>query len=140
MTAPPLGNLVPYLFYADIEMMIDWYARVFGFVERARWHGDDGTVHNAEMRVGDTELWMDGAHAGRHRLTDRDGKPFSLWVGVWLRDRAAVDEMYEHVVSQGAAPESPPQDLPYGVRAFNVSDPEGYSWGFMCHIPRAGGA
>ena len=135
MTAPPLGNLVPYLFYADIEAMIDWYARVFGFVEQRRWRDDDGSVHNAEMRVGDTELWMDGMGAGRHQLTDPEGKPLSLWIGVWLTDRAAVDAMYEHVVAHGVAPEASPVDLPYGVRAFNVTDPEGYSWGFMCHIP-----
>ena len=140
MTTPQLGNLVPYLFYADIEAMIDWYARVFGFVEQRRWRGDDGRVHNAEMRVGDTELWMDGVSAGRHQLTDPAGKPFSLWIGVWLADRAAVDAMYEHVVSHGVSPEAPPKDLPYGVRAFNVSDPEGYSWGFMCHIPLPEGA
>src|SRR5262245_24020008 len=127
MTAPPLGNLVPYLFYDDIEAMIDWYARVFGFIEKERWRGDDGTVHNAEMYVGDTELWMDGA-TGRH-MTDSDGNQVSTWVGIWLTDRAAVDAMYEHVTSEGVSPKEPPQDLPYGVRSFNVSDPEGHSWG-----------
>jgi uncharacterized glyoxalase superfamily protein PhnB len=136
MTAPQLGNLVPYLFYADIDAMIDWYARVFGFVEKERWRGEDGTVHNAEMRVGDTELWMDGANPARHQRTDRDGNPLSPWIGVWLTDREAVDAMYEHIVSEGVEPTEPPRDLPYGVRAFNVSDPEGYSWGFMCHIAR----
>jgi uncharacterized glyoxalase superfamily protein PhnB len=91
------------------------------------------------MRVGDTELWMDGNNTGRHTLTDRDGKPFSLWVGVWLADRAAVDAMYEHVVAEGGEPSEPPNDKPYGVRAFNVVDPEGYTWGFMCPIERPTG-
>ena len=135
MTAPPLGNLVPYLFYADIEAMIDWYARGLRFRRAeavARRRRERAQRRDARRR----HRALDGRRgAGRHQLTDPDGKPFSLWIGVWLTDRAAVDAMYEHVVSQGAAPEAPPEDLPYGVRAFNVSDPEGYSWGFMCHIP-----
>ena len=78
MTAPRLGNLVPYLFCADIEAMIDWYTRVFGFVEKSRWRGDDGKVHNAEMCIGDTELWMDGANAGDH-LAGQGEPYFSSW-------------------------------------------------------------
>jgi hypothetical protein len=34
--------------------------RVFGFEEIGRWANADGKIHNAEMRVGDTELWLDG--------------------------------------------------------------------------------
>lgn len=136
MSTPKLGNLVPYLFYSDIESMIDWYARVFGFVEKERWRGADGHVHNAEMIVGDTELWMDGGpDNGRHKLTDATGNPRSLWVGVWLDDREAVDAMYDHIVAQGVEADRP-DDRPFGIRTFNVKDPEGYTWGFMCHIPR----
>jgi uncharacterized glyoxalase superfamily protein PhnB len=138
MTAPAPGNLVPYLFYADIESMIDWYARVFGFTAGGRWRNPDGKVQNAEMRVGETELWMDATTDGRHHLTDPNGKPFSVWVGVWLDDPAAVDAMHEHVVAEGVTPEQPPHDRPYGVHTFNVQDPEGYLWGFMCRIPVAG--
>jgi uncharacterized glyoxalase superfamily protein PhnB len=25
----------------------------------------------------------------------------------------------------------PPEDKPYGVRTFGVTDPDGYEWGFM---------
>jgi uncharacterized glyoxalase superfamily protein PhnB len=45
--------------------------------------------------------------------------------------------MHAHVISEGVIPEQEPHDRPYGVRTFNVKDPEGYSWGFMAHIPRA---
>ena len=132
MSAPTLGNLVPYLFYDDIEAMLGWYSRVFGFVETGRWPGPDGAVHNAEMLVGDTELWMDGGP--RHRLVDAQGDAASTWVGVWLEDRAAVDGMYDHVVSEGVQPTQAPHDRPFGIRTFDVEDPEGYTWGFMCRI------
>lgn len=136
MNVPRPGNLVPYLYYADIEAMIDWYGRVFGFVERGRWHGPDGTVQNAEMSVGDTELWMDGDPVpGIHDLTGRDGSPRPLFVGVWLESPAAVDALHDHIVGQGVEPTSRPHDRPFGIRTFDVDDPEGYTWGFMCRIP-----
>ena len=137
MSAPTSGNLVPYLFYVELEAMLEWYSRVFGFVEKNRWPGPDGTVHNAEMVVGDTELWMDGGP--RRQLVDASGDAVSMWVGVWLADRAAVDDMYDHIVSEGVEPTEAPLDRPFGIRTFNVEDPEGYTWGFMCRIPPSAG-
>jgi uncharacterized glyoxalase superfamily protein PhnB len=139
MTPTP-GNLVPYLFYDDVEGMIAWYTRVFGFVEKQRWHGPDDKVANAEMSVGDTELWMDGA-TGRRVVFGQNGEPWTPWTGIWLEEPDDVDAMHAHVIAEGVTPEQPPQDRPYGVRTFNVTDPEGYSWGFMARIPavRKGG-
>ena len=137
MTAPALGNLVPYLFYTDVEAMIDWYSRVFGFVEKARWCDSEGRVGNAEMSMGDTELWMDADATIDHSFTRPGGEPHPLWIGVRLADRAAVDAMYDHIVSKGGEPQGPPVDRPFGIRTFTVADPEGYTWGFLCPIRRS---
>lgn len=135
MSVPRLGNLVPYLYYADLEAMLGWYGRVFGFIERRRWHAADGSVENAEMHVGDTELWMDGSAApGIHDLAGEDGSPRPLWIGVWLESPSAVDALHDHIVSEGVVPVDRPHDRPFGVRTFTVEDPEGYTWGFMCRI------
>ena len=112
---------MPYLHCKDAVALAEWYTRVFGFVERKRWEGKDGKVHNLDMTVGDTEVWLDG---GAGRKADQ-------WIGVWVDD---VDATYERVCAAGAEPDGPPEDKPYGVRAFNVRDPEGYLWGFMRRI------
>jgi uncharacterized glyoxalase superfamily protein PhnB len=119
-----LGGLVPYLFYDDAAAMLAWYGRVFGFVEKSRWAGADGRVQNAEMLVGDSELWLDG---GGQRYVERDGKRANQWIGVWVDD---PDAMHERVRSAGVEA-GPPEDKPYGVRMLTVVDPEGYNWGFM---------
>ena len=54
------SGIVPYLFCEDAAALMDWYARVFGFVELSRWPGPDGKVQNGEMRVGEAELTLDG--------------------------------------------------------------------------------
>jgi uncharacterized glyoxalase superfamily protein PhnB len=123
-------GLVPYLFYEDAAAMLDWYARVFGWTETTRWLGPDGRVRNAEMRVGDTELWLDG---GGPRYRDHNGDRADQWIGVWVDD---VDAVYERVKGAGVAAD-PPEDKRFGVRMLTVTDPEGYRWGFMRRLGRA---
>ncbi len=93
-------------------------------MEKSRWAGPDGRVENAEMAVGEGELWLDG---GGPRYFDEHGRRASQWIGVWVDD---PDAMYERVKTGGVEAD-PPEDKPYGVRMLTVTDPEGYSWGFM---------
>jgi uncharacterized glyoxalase superfamily protein PhnB len=41
-----------------------------------------------------------------------------------------VDAHHARVTSAGVDV-TPPEDKPYGVRMFGVTDPDGYEWGFM---------
>jgi uncharacterized glyoxalase superfamily protein PhnB len=117
------GGLVPYLYYDDAEAMLEWYSRVFGWEETGRWE-EGGRVHNAEMRIGGGDLWLDG---GGSAQLERLGQPHPVWIGVWVDD---PDAMYERVRAAGVEVE-PPEDKPYGVRMLTVPDPAGYHWGFM---------
>jgi uncharacterized glyoxalase superfamily protein PhnB len=123
-TKVTFGGLTPHLGYEDAGAALDWLSRVFGFQERARYVDKDGVVRQAEMRVGDVELWMAGHDAGYWET--RGGKP-DLWIGVWVDD---VDAQHARVVAAGVDCPAP-VDQDYDVRSFNVRDPEGYSWGFL---------
>jgi uncharacterized glyoxalase superfamily protein PhnB len=117
-------GIVPYLFYDDAEAALDWYTRIFGFEEIGRWSNDEGKIQNAEMRVGNTEIWLDGS--GRRK--DEDERP--SWIGVWVDD---VDAMYERICQSGIECEAP-VDREFGVRMLNVEDGMGHLWGFIKHI------
>jgi uncharacterized glyoxalase superfamily protein PhnB len=116
-------GITPYLHYDDISAALEWLTRVFGFVEKARWVDDAGRITNAELTVGSTELWVDGAPdwwKSRGRLPEE-------WIGVWVDDVAA---MHSRITAAGVtAP--PPETKFYGVRVLQVRDPQGYVWGFM---------
>ena len=127
MTEHPRSGLVPYLHYDELVPVLEWLARVFGFTERERWPDAQGVVRNAEMIVGDTEVWLDGSPGWWEK---RGGRP-DQWIGVWVDD---VDAMYERVKAVGVEPKTAPEDKPYGVRTFGVEDPGGYTWGFMRRI------
>ena len=123
-------GITPYIFCRDAAAMLRWYSETFGFEEKSRWLDERGRVHNAEMCVGHTELWLDGTGAERSRT---DGSQPAQYIGVWVDD---VDAMHERVRASGVDAE-PPEDKPYGVRTFGVTDPEGHRWFFMHPIPVA---
>lgn len=117
-------GVVPYLFYDDVEAAMDWYSRVYGFEEIGRWHNDSGRIQNAEMKIGDTELWLDGG--GR---PDADPER-PTWIGIWVED---VDAVCRRIREAGVECEDP-VDRDFGIRMLNVPDGMGYVWGFMRRI------
>jgi len=121
------AGIVPYLFFDDAASAMDWYARVFGFEDIGRWKNDAGRIQNGEMRVGNTELWLDG---GGKQLFTREGDDRPQWVGVWVDD---VDAMYEQISAAGVEAE-PPVTREFGVQMLTVPDPFGYLWGFMRRV------
>ena len=120
-------GLTPYLHYDDLPAMITWLTRVFGFIEKGRWVNESGAVTNAELLAGSTEVWLDGDPdwwKSRHRRPEE-------WLGVWVSD---VEAMHKRVTAAGVSV-SPPEAKFYGVRVLQVTDPEGYVWGFMQRAP-----
>jgi len=62
-----------------------------------------------------------------HDYRQKRGRQPEEWIGVWVND---VDAMHTRVVAAGLSPKASESKF-YGVREFQVTDPEGYTWGFM---------
>ena len=124
---PEFEGITPYLHYDDVAAMIDWLTGVFGFTERGRWLDAEGVVRNAELFAGNAEVWLDG---DPEYWKQRARRP-EEWIGVWVAD---VDAMYERVKAAGIETD-PPENKFYAVRTFQVTDPEGYIWGFLQRAP-----
>ena len=124
----PRSGIVPYLFCDDAAALLDWYARVFGFVELSRWPGRDGRVANGEMRVGETEVWIDGNGPA---YWEKQGRGPAPWIGVWVDD---LDALCARVRSSGIEI-GDPVERAFGVRMTGeVEDPAGNRWSFMQRV------
>ena len=130
MTAvPTFEGVTPNLRYEDAGAAIDWLVRVCGFEERARYVDAKDIVRQAEVFVGDTEVWLSGHGAG-YWDNEPAGRGPEQYLVIWVDD---VDAQWERVRATGVdAPE--PQNQDYGVRNFYVTDPEGYHWGFHSRL------
>jgi uncharacterized glyoxalase superfamily protein PhnB len=117
-------GITPYLYYEDAAAALDWLARVFGFEEIARYRDAAGVVKESEMRVGEQEIWINGAGPG---FWEKKGHRPDQLILVWVD---GVDAHYHRVKAAGVQAAAP-EDKPYAVRMYTVTDLEGYQWGFM---------
>ena len=117
----PGGPIVPHVAYGDLAQAIDWLCDAFGFSERLRVTGPDGSVGHAQLRIGEGGVVLRPAREGQGSA---DGVlPFSVRV----RD---VDRHHAHAQGRGARIVQPPVTHPYGERDYSVLDFAGYRWTF----------
>jgi uncharacterized glyoxalase superfamily protein PhnB len=122
-------TVFPYLLYEDVASMLDWLAKAFGFTEKLRFAGDDGSVTHAEMDVGGGSVMM--GDPGADYKSPRNGGGWPAQVQVYVDD---VDAHYERAKAAGAEIRQEPADMPYGDRRYDAYDPEGHLWSFSTHV------
>ena len=117
-------TLSPYVLYEDLPAALDFLVAAFGFTVRMRNENPDGTLSHCEMTVGDSVLMLGAppnfqnpAHTGT----------VSVGMHVHVDD---VDAHYARAIAAGAQPDREPTDMPYGVRSYGATDPEGHQWWF----------
>jgi uncharacterized glyoxalase superfamily protein PhnB len=95
---------------------------VFGFTVD-REHERDGQLRAVSLKAGAVRILInqdDGAK-GWDRAK---GEGFSLQ----LTTEQDVDEIARSITLSGGTLDSGPSDMPWGVRAFRLHDPDGFRW------------
>ena len=122
-----LHTVTPHLILDDAATAIDWYKRGFGADEISRSAGPDGKIMHAEIRIGNSHLYLNDAMGGGKGPKALGGSPIGLWLYV---DDA--DALFNRAVSAGATvapgPMGQMQDQFWGDRCGTIIDPEGYYW------------
>jgi uncharacterized glyoxalase superfamily protein PhnB len=146
--------VLPQLRYDDPTAAVAWLCRVFGFTERSRMAGPDGTVRLADLGTpGGGALLVcgippplrdhvAGAFPDRYRRGGEAPWPnLSYSITVMVPD---VDAHHDRARRGGAAIVAAPQDQPWGLRDYEALDLEGRCWNFSRHLrttlPEAWGA
>lgn len=133
----PSGPIVPTLIYDDLARAIDWLCGAFGFVERLRVSGPDGTVGHAQLAVGSGGIMLGVRRTAQgssgESVEFRPPMPdmVSMTLNVHVED---VDAHHARAKAFGARITSPPTDYPYGERQYSAMDLEGHRWSFSQSI------
>jgi uncharacterized glyoxalase superfamily protein PhnB len=143
----PPGEVIPTLYYEDVEKAIDWLCGAFSFTERFRY-GQSGNVGGAQLvagggivmlsrvRVGQNSGWGDNAAF----KPPPDGE-ISILISVHVDD---VDRHFERAKQFGARIVRPPETYPFGERQYTAQDIAGHRWAFSQSVadvaPEAWGA
>jgi uncharacterized glyoxalase superfamily protein PhnB len=114
-------SVSPGLTVNDLQKSIAWYRDVAGFHVGEMWKGPDGAVRGAEIMAGAARFFLgqDDWAKGRDR---KKGEGFRLN----LSTAQSVDEIAAGIKQRGGKLDSEPTDMPWGSRAFTLTDPDGF--------------
>ncbi|MCP4381319.1 MAG: glyoxalase [Hyphomicrobiales bacterium] len=130
---PP--RIYPTFRYRDANRMIEWLVDAFGFVVRANYKNDDGTVAHAQLSYGSAMIMVGTARDDAFgRMVGVAGETGGKATYVAVDD---VDALFERATTAGAHIEEELTDRDYGSRDFICSDPEGNVWSFGTYWPNA---
>ena len=122
-----LHSVTPHLVLDNAAAAIDWYKRAFGAEELGRSLGPDGKIMHAEIRIGNSHLYLNDVMHGAKSPKALGGSPIGLWI--YTED---ADALFSRALEAGAqvlgGPMGQMQDQFWGDRCGMLVDPEGYHW------------
>jgi uncharacterized glyoxalase superfamily protein PhnB len=128
-------NIFPAIRYSDADAALEWLHRAFGAEEKAVHRGEDGSIHHAELRLGNG-LVMFGQHSDEGWMGGEPPRPLASTVSLYVAI-ADPDDHYSRARAAGAKIVRELVDQPYGSREYSARDLEGNLWSFGTYDPYA---
>lgn len=116
-------NVTPYLTVAGVERLIEFLKSAFDAEQISKHSRPDGTVHHAEVRIGDSRVML-GEAGG-----EWPSRPSTLYLYVH-----EVDNIYDQALAAGGKSLREPSNQFYGDRVAGIEDPSGNQWWIATHI------
>lgn len=112
---------------------LEFYAAVFGAVERMRTPGPGGTIAHAEIEIGDSVVIVEDENPQRGtKAPPAGGLPgFPTYLFIYVED---VDAVLARAAELGATVLRPAQTQFYGDRDGYIVDPFGHGWTVASHV------
>lgn len=115
-TSEGCPRVTPYLLVSQPETVIAFAVQAFGAAEEHRSTRPDGSVLDAQLRIGDSVLKVTG-------VDSTAAMPASLYLYV-----SDAEVVYARALQAGAEAVSPLEDTPQGERRGSVRDGCGNQW------------
>lgn len=123
-------NVTPYLTCKNSAQAIDFYKSAFGATEIMRMTTPDGKVSHAELKIGDSHIFLADEFPGMS-TAPTPGVKNACGIFLYLEN---VDAAFNRAVAGGANVEMPLENQFWGDRYGKITDPFGHSWGLAQHV------
>ncbi len=124
------NSLTPAITCKDAAKAIDFYKEAFGATEINRMEGPGGRVMHAELRIGDSVIFVSDEFPGMSAAPTPGAVP-SSYIFMYTPD---VDTVFDRALAAGAQSSMPITDMFWGDRYGKITDPFGHGWGLATHV------
>ncbi len=125
-------TVTPYLAINGAAEAIEWYKKAFGAKELAREPGPDGKLIHARIKIGDSIIMLSDIFPGGLHKDPRELGASSLTLHIYSKD---VDALWKKAVEAGARVDMQMDDMFWGERYGQLTDPFGHAWSLSMRIP-----
>jgi PhnB protein len=123
-------SLNAYLAVDDAAAAIEYYTEVFGAKERFRMDGPDGKIGHAELQIGDSVLMLADPNPQSNYTPPKELGGTTGGLLLYVED---VDSVVMRATEAGATLTMPVEDMFWGDRFGQVTDPFGHAWQIATH-------
>lgn len=127
---PGVHTVTPYLTVRDAAAAIGFYKRAFGAKERNRMTAPDGQIMHAEIKIGDSHVFLSDEFPGADTKSPQALGSSSVTLHLYFRK---VDQAFVRATEAGARATMAPADMFWGDRFAKVVDPFGHCWSLGQH-------
>lgn len=135
MAAKPIPDgfrtVTPHLIIQGAAEAMEFYKKAFGAEETARMPGPDGkSVMHGQLKLGDSVLMVaeEQPEMGSQSPARLGGSP--VCISLYVED---CDAVAKKAIDAGCTELFPVQDMFWGDRYGQISDPYGHVWEIMTH-------
>ena len=127
---PGASTLNAYITVKGCSEAIEFYKKAFGATEKGRLLMPNGTIGHAELEIEGSLLMLadENPEWGNQSPETIGGNPMSF--GLYVKD---VDKAFQKAIDAGATVLMKVEDMFYGDRIGQVTDPFGYKWMIATH-------
>ena len=121
----PKTYFAPQLFIPAGVYDISLYVKAFDAVEIRIFKNDDGSIHVAELSIGDAIFHLHEERPFKGQFEPAKINGITTLIGLFVDD---VDATMDKALFAGATLLNAAQDYEYGYRQGNIQDPFGHQW------------
>jgi len=128
---PQFHSVTPYICVKGAKKAIEFYSKAFGAQELFQLPMPDGRVMHAEIKIGDSIIMLnDEMPEMNHLSPETRGGPTGQ-LHLYFED---VDKAFDKAVKAGCTVKQPLNNMFWGDRYGQVTDPFGHIWSLATHV------
>jgi PhnB protein len=130
-TPEGMHTVTPHIVVGDAARAADWYKQVLGAQERSRIEVPGGKLMQVELWFGDSAVMLADEFPELDVLSPLSVGGTATVLHLYTND---VDALWQRAVEAGAEVRQPLQDVFWGERYGQITDPYGHRWGIAQHL------